>query len=185
MAHDLTIDQLRYTKNQFVASNPTPLNGQLCVETDTGTCKEGNGTTAYLGLPPVQLSGEQRRSADDVWAARNEPARVDTAKIFKAIITQDGSDSAPTMVVLRNTLGVELTWAYVSPGVYTLNGTGAFSGTISLPAPSAFFNAGDVPTSLTYVKNSGDHINVFAYSFPDQTPIELSVSSMPLTIEAY
>lgn len=73
MAHDLTIDQLRFTKNQFVASNPTPLSGQLCIETDTNTYKEGNGTTAYASLPTVQLSSDQRRSADDVWASRNEP----------------------------------------------------------------------------------------------------------------
>lgn len=98
MAHDLTIDQLRYTKNQFVASNPTPLNGQLCVETDTGTCKEGNGTTAYLGLPPVQLSGEQRRSADDVWAARNEPAEPVTSAPVTPFLYLTAGQSGSTAI---------------------------------------------------------------------------------------
>lgn len=39
------------TSAQWAASNPTPLKGELCLETDTRKFKFGNGTTAYNSLP--------------------------------------------------------------------------------------------------------------------------------------
>ena len=69
MRHDLSILQLRYTKAQFAASNPTPSSGQLCIETDSGVYTTGDGSSAYLTIRGnSDLSGLDRTSADDVYA---------------------------------------------------------------------------------------------------------------------
>ena len=41
-------------------------------------------------------------------------------KIYSAILTQSGN-SAPVATVLQNTLGGDITWTYVDPGVYSAN----------------------------------------------------------------
>jgi len=69
MRHDLSILQLRYTKAQFAATNPTPSSGQLCIETDSGVYTTGDGSSAYLTIRGnSDLSGLDRTSADDVYA---------------------------------------------------------------------------------------------------------------------
>lgn len=70
MSYDLRIVQLRYTKAQFEATNPTVLDGQLCVETDSGVYTVGAGT--YMSIRGnATLSAQERVSADDVWNAMN------------------------------------------------------------------------------------------------------------------
>jgi hypothetical protein len=124
MAYNLTIAQLRYTKAQFTATNPVPLSGQLCIETDTQTAKVGDGSTAYASLPVVPLSGDERRSADDVWAGMN--LAEDHPREYIAVISQSGTD-APTAVVIRNTLGVSVTLERAVAGQYAINAEGAFA----------------------------------------------------------
>jgi hypothetical protein len=60
--------------------------------------------------------------------------------VYTALITQVGTGSIPTANILQNTLG-EITWGYVSPGVYTMNS-------------DALFVAGK-----TYLNNQVLHIN--------------------------
>lgn len=48
-------------------------------------------------------------------------------KVYRALITQSGT-SAPTAVVLENTLGGTVVWSYDSVGNYTGTLAGAFSG---------------------------------------------------------
>ncbi len=68
MSYDLRIVQLRYTKTQFEATNPTVSDGQLCVETDSGVYTVGAG--AYMSIRGnATLSAQERVSADDVWNA--------------------------------------------------------------------------------------------------------------------
>ncbi len=70
MAYDLSIAQLRYTKAQFQATNPVPAAGALCVETDSDIYATGDGSSRYLSLRGnTALSGSERQSADDVYAA--------------------------------------------------------------------------------------------------------------------
>lgn len=79
MSFDLSVLQDRRTATAFTAANPTPLNEQLCIETDTGRAKVGDGSTAYAALSYMALSGDERRSADDVYAAqRLSDGRDDT-----------------------------------------------------------------------------------------------------------
>lgn len=68
MSYDLSIAQLRGTAEQLKATNSTVASGRLCKETDTSRWKVGTGA-AYNSTPYVLLSGDEERSADDVYAA--------------------------------------------------------------------------------------------------------------------
>lgn len=71
MAYLLSIAQDRRTKAQFTASNPVLLADQLAIETDSNVATTGDGTTAYLSIRGnTTLSGDDRRSADDVYAGQ-------------------------------------------------------------------------------------------------------------------
>ena len=45
--------------------------------------------------------------------------------VYTALITQSGTGSIPTAIVLQNTIG-EITWSYVSPAVYVMSSDAAF-----------------------------------------------------------
>ena len=60
--------------------------------------------------------------------------------VYTALITQVGTGSIPTANVLQNTIG-EITWDYVSPGIYTMNSDAAFI------------------TGKTYLNNQVLHLN--------------------------
>ena len=89
MSYDLTLTQLRSTAAQFIASNPVPASGVLCVETDTDVTKTGDGATAYRSLPRTQLSSDERRSADDLWAA-SQRSVSSTAPMYVDGVAYDG-----------------------------------------------------------------------------------------------
>ena len=130
MNYDLSIAQDRRTAAQFAASNPTPSSGQLCIETDTGWAKTGDGTTAYRLLSPFRLSGEERQSADDVYAAMGLSDSRDGGYDppfgeYVVLLNQTGTN-APVPTVLTNTLGFTPTWSYSTVGAYLLTSTGNF-----------------------------------------------------------
>lgn len=91
MSFDLSVLQDRRTATAFSAADPTPLNGQLCIETDTGRAKVGDGSTAYSALSYRALSGDERRSADDVYAAQQlSDARDDAGEAAAPVIVGGG-----------------------------------------------------------------------------------------------
>jgi hypothetical protein len=45
--------------------------------------------------------------------------------VYTALVTQTGTGSTPSATVLQNTIG-DLTWEYVSPGLYELKSDSAF-----------------------------------------------------------
>lgn len=113
MSYDLTIPQLRYTKAQFEALNPTPQMGQLCIETDTETYTVGMGAATYLSIRGnASLSAEERTSADDVWLAGKKTPRI---LQYIAYLEQSGTDAiVPT--VLYNDTGVTPIYSYSDVG---------------------------------------------------------------------
>jgi hypothetical protein len=64
MSYDLSIAQLRGTAAQLRATNATPVANRLCIETDTGKAKIGDGSTAFNSLSYTTLTGEERKLAD-------------------------------------------------------------------------------------------------------------------------
>lgn len=136
MTYNLTTPQLRYTRAQFIASNPVPISGQLCIETDSNTSKVGDGSTVYLLLPVRPLSGEERTSADDVWAGMSLSDARDAAPPMVAVfkITQVETDAPTIDTTYRNDFGVVPVFAYGSQGTYTATfpmGTFAVVNTVS------------------------------------------------------
>ena len=45
--------------------------------------------------------------------------------VYTALITQTGTGSTPSAIVLQNTIG-EITWSYASPALYAMNSDAAF-----------------------------------------------------------
>lgn len=117
MSYDLSLAQVRGTAAQLKATNATIESGALCKETDTNKWKVGTGA-AYNDTAYTDLSGEEGRSADDVYQAQ----AVVTSGIYEAAITQSGS-GAPTAIVFTNTTGLSLTWER--------NGSGDYQGVFS------------------------------------------------------
>ena len=62
-------------------------------------------------------------------------------KVYKALISQDGSSSVPTAIVIENTLSTPVIFARSSTGTYTLTSTGSFS------SNKTFINSPNLPTS--------------------------------------
>lgn len=111
MSYDLGIVQLRKTKAEFAASNPTVLAGQLCIETDTNTYTVGAG--AYLSIRGnAKLSGEERVSADDVWKAMSLADDRDSGSFTPYLYLTSGSKTG-----IYRYAGI-----YEGKGAWVLNG---------------------------------------------------------------
>jgi len=111
--------------------------GELYMDTDTGLTYTRNGSV-------IQMS--DGRKAQKTW---------------KALITQTGT-SAPVLTVVENSLGVTITPAYVSAGIYTLSGF-----------------AGNLVINQCDIHNSYNHIG-------DQWQMQLQASTdSVLTIGTY
>lgn len=122
MPYDLSIVQLRMTHAQFIATNPTPLDGQLCVETDTTIRKVGNGTNRYALLPAITLSGAEQEQADAVWS-NTELCTNTRPKIFRVSLAQSSTDD-PSAEEMMNTTGVGGVIERASQGMYSVILTG-------------------------------------------------------------
>lgn len=133
MSYDLSLSQVRGTASQLKATNATIQTGVICKETDTNKWKVGTGydynSTAY-----TVLSGEDERSADDVYSARI----ASNVGVYEAALTQEGT-SDPVAVVFTNTTGRTVAWSRDGAGSYV----GAWSSDIvaassghSIGAPS-------------------------------------------------
>ena len=159
MRHDLSILQLRYTKAQFAASNPTPSSGQLCIETDSGTTKVGDGYSAYSALTNSTLSGEERTSADDVWASRgsgNIPAGETT------IVASQANTANPIPTVLENATGVTPVMSRAAKGQYRLSMPGVFR--VGKFAVVVQQPTNDPTIAVTWSRIDDDTIYVLSYS---------------------
>lgn len=96
-----------------------------CVETTSDQCVKYTGVDIpELGIvkgDPLSLVLLQITNAINESSAFTPPY-----KVYTALLTQVGT-SAPTAIVLENTLGGTITWAYVGVGIYSATLTGAFT----------------------------------------------------------
>jgi hypothetical protein len=58
-------------------------------------------------------------------------------KVYRALLTQNGSEDAPVAIVLENTLGGNLVWTRTGMGLYIGTLTGAFTANKTFLSPSA------------------------------------------------
>ena len=118
ISYNLSLPQIRLTTAQFTATNPTPLQGQLCIETDTSVVTVGDQSQPYLTIRGNrELSSEERQSADDVYATG-----VTGITTYRAFIHQIGEE-APVVDVTLNNTGYVIQWFYEGPGNYSYSGT--------------------------------------------------------------
>lgn len=97
-------------------------------------------------------------------------------KVYTALLTQT-STSAPTAVVLENTIG-DITWGYTSAGVYTATLTGAFPAATTFVTPILGVVEGEVNLEgvLRAVRTSDNVITVYTdatNALLSATPIEI------------
>lgn len=105
---------------------------QIGLETDTGLAKLGDGSTTWTNLGYFTPT----KTVPTAAANDNDTSIASTAfvqgqgqgyLVYDATLTQT-STNAPVATVGQNNIGQTMTWAYVSPGVYTVTaGAAAFT----------------------------------------------------------
>jgi hypothetical protein len=85
----------------------------------------------------------------------------DGYKVYSAVLTQSGTN-APAQIIGRNTLGCNVTWTYVSPGVYkattptafTVNKTHVYLGSNKVEGSTTNFSTRILNTSEILLESS-------------------------------
>lgn len=147
----------------------------------------GGGGAAVWGDITGTLSNQA-----DLQAALNAKQNVSTVKVYRAILTQTGTN-APVATVLENSLGGTPVWSYVNVGFYALTLAAAFPAAKTLVKvgsawdvsgiadtnTSFTFNARPVSDSVWYFQttyqNGSDGIGAAANELLSQTAIEILV----------
>lgn len=104
-------------------------------------------------------------------------------KTYSALITQT-STTAPTVIVLQNTLGADIVWTRTNVGAYLATCTGKFTEdktTWQIMMPN-IFNEG-----ANFAENAyPDSINLFTYSNVETgTLSDGIITKIPITIKVY
>lgn len=75
--------------------------------------------------------------------------KINNVKVWRGLITQAGA-AAPTAIVLENTLGGTITWAFVGTGNYTATLTGAWTAnkTFLMMERTTWENTGSPPFAI-------------------------------------
>ena len=113
-------------------------------------------------------------------AAAKELLGISTAKVYRALLTQSGTD-APVATVLENTLGVDVTWSYSSYGNYTGTANNAFPidkyfAPIPISGFDAYANSTGGGDSYSYYRVSDNEIAVSTNDNAlNNSPIEIIV----------
>jgi hypothetical protein len=140
----ITLTSVTTYVNGVVGSNPTTWNkgqGYLVTTSD--------GPQAAIGSPstpvPIDITGEQ---IVDLLTAENYDSRP--YKVYSALVSQTGT-SAPTAVILENTLNGTPVFSYVNSGEYLLTLSGAFPQLKYFsPSPVSYYNSTPGDGVVTY-----------------------------------
>ena len=97
----IKIQHIRDTASNWTSNNPTPFEGELCYETDTGKIKMGDGTTAWTSLSYI---GEY--TVQDGQLSENNFTNADHAKL----------DGIPATANVTNTSSVSSAGALMRSG---------------------------------------------------------------------
>lgn len=112
----------------------------------------------------------------------NELVRISAPpKVWRGLLTQS-STSAPTAVVLENSLGGTITWARTSAGLYTGTLTGAFTASKTF---LSLVQGGGVDGHYQVVRTSADVITITTDDADTPAVTDSQLSSSPLEILVY
>jgi hypothetical protein len=92
--------------------------------------------------------------------------------VYTAILEQSGT-SAPTAVVKENTLGCNITYEYISPGLYKAlpSNTSLFTDTNTVLIPGSIVNKGQFLNLRNYYNASPQHILIISSAEDNGTGI--------------
>jgi len=109
--------------------------------------------------------------------------KIRTYKVYSALLTQSGT-SAPTAIVLENTLGVDVSFTYFLAGNYFINAIGAFTGNKtyvdvgqSIYATSAYIIIPNFPNV--------DQVQIRVTKVTDNTSSDNKLTNFPIEIRVY
>lgn len=127
----------RDTAANWTSNNPTLLEGEVGLETDTTRFKFGDGTTAWNSL--------------SYYDSRNY-------RVYIATLVGAFSAAPPTATIIENTLGGTPVWSYQSSGLYRVTLAGAFP----VDNTVCFITAADgfYTLSATPRNGGGDYVEV-------------------------
>lgn len=109
----------------------------------------------------------------------------DNYLVYTALITQVGTGSIPTANVLQNTLG-EVTWTYISPGVYAMNSDAAFvTGKTYLNNQVLHLNQESGPYLALLEREDENTISLSVNFFMGGEPVDSILSNHSLEVRVY
>ena len=112
-----TIQIRKDTAGNWTSNNPTPAAGEWCYETDTGSLKIGDGSTAWISLKYK------------IWPLSRSRATRTTAQSFP--------DSTPTIIIYNTKVFDNLGEYDETTGVFTATNAGYYQVNASLLSDSA------------------------------------------------
>jgi hypothetical protein len=177
----------KITSNVFSSRPISDSVGSIYISTDTDEIYQYNGSNWDLLGGVVNTITSTTLTVDST-----DPKNpiVDLGyKIFTAVITQSGT-SAPTIdYTLVNTLGFTPTFAYVSPGIYTVSSTFAWTNNKTV----VFLNPGFMPTgvgvdagvALGWERNSSSQITLKSKKTSNDTDTNGLIFKATIEIRVY
>ena len=136
-----------------------------------------------LGFRPAHVDDEFKRVYDAINAVKKQTSVVAVEekeyKEYVALISQI-STGAPTATVIKNDLGVNVTWGYVGVGVYTAS----FSLGLPTDKTIVFLQLGIGPGIVAAYSVDTETISVFSYD-SSGTPTNGIISDSSIIIRCY
>jgi hypothetical protein len=98
MANYYHLKGRRGTASAWASANPTPADGEICIETDTGKIKIGDGVTAYTALSYFTIANATTSAAGLMSAADKTKLNGITISLYAKLAspTFTGTPAAPT-----------------------------------------------------------------------------------------
>jgi len=142
----------------------------------------GKGNVVDQDLKGILVGNDKVINQSSELSINNETvATPDTSsetKVWKGLISQSGT-SAPTAIVLENTLGGTITFAYSSVGVYTATLVGAFT------LDKTFIIANNVDDGFLGVARNSDDVINFGSTDTSLAASNNILNKIALSIEIY
>ncbi len=187
-----TVSNNSYGIRSFGSYNQLPSSGDgILVSGSYNSVGEGSSNISILGSSGVTVLGGLTNvtliNSNDVVVTESNVSYVNgvqvstsTPKVYKALLTQTGTD-APLATVLENTLSGTPVWIRDSQGIYLLTLTGEFT------ANKTFITIGDTTPHNSSIGIFWSDVNTVEINSYDSTPTLTDgiVSESPITIEVY
>lgn len=145
----------------------------------------------FMNLAGELVAMDDSRAIETIATVEGQAAITPNPLVFKGLVTQAGADTAPTITVVHNTLGVTITPSYSAVGTYNLTASApAFTvnKTILTFGSSTLSEPAD-PTFVKFEWSSATDLilrsKVFTTGGPTFDDANDLLTDLPISIEVY